>query len=166
MRILSAALVVTSLGENHPRLGALDLRRFVTIRARLLRRGSGPIEPLLLALEVVVVLGADVCQSGMSERKIRIECDRVLVHLKSKLQILPSDATRIISPSQIQIVGLQVLGRFCGESLLLLRRERDPQRSSDLLRDLILHFEDVFHLAVVSLRPERENLLRRRRAER
>src|SRR6185295_15731823 len=48
--------VVTPLGEKHPRLGALNLRRFVAMRARLLSRGNRSIDPLLLAFEVVVVL--------------------------------------------------------------------------------------------------------------
>src|SRR5206468_6788327 len=72
---------VTPIGEIHPRLGALDLRRVVASCARLLRRGTGAIDPLLMALKVVIVLGADLSEPGMREREIRIEGDRVLIHL-------------------------------------------------------------------------------------
>jgi len=126
------SIVVLPLNEIHPCFGKPDLRCIVAIRACLIRCGNSPVDPLLVPLVEVVILSANVRQPGVSERKIRIECDRALVHLQRKLQVLPCDAAGIISPSQIEIVGLQVFGRFRGEGLLFLRRERDPEGGRDL----------------------------------
>ena len=62
----------------------------------------------------------------------------------------------VAAAPQVEVVGLEVLGRLGGELRLLLRRELDAQRLGDLVRDLVLHLEDVGHLAVVALRPDRE----------
>ena len=64
---------------------------------------------------------------------------------------------RVALAAQVEVVGLQVLGRLGRERLLLLRRQRDAQRLGDLARDLVLHLEHVLHLAVVALGPERES---------
>ena len=105
---------------------------------------------------MVVILGADVGDAGIGEREVRIERDGALEHLQRELEILPRQPARVALAAQVEVVGLQVLGRLGGERLLLLRRERDAQRLGDLARDLVLHLEDVFHLAVVALGPERE----------
>src|SRR4026209_1852393 len=62
---LFRALVVTTLGKEHPGFRKLNLRCVVTFRACLLRCGNSAIKPLLLPLEVVVILRADVCEAGM-----------------------------------------------------------------------------------------------------
>ena len=113
-----------------------------------------------LALVVVVVLGADVRDRGVGQRELGVERDRVLEHLQRELQVLARDPPRVALAAQVEVVGLQVLGRLRRERLLLLRRERDAQRLGDLARDLVLHLEDVLHLAVVALGPEREVGLR------
>ena len=51
---------------------------------------------------------------------------------------------------------MQVVCRFGGQRLLLLRRERDAERLGDLPRNLVLYLEHVLHLPVVSFRPERK----------
>src|SRR6185436_9451071 len=62
---LFCTFIVTTLGKKHPGFGKLNLRCVVTFRACLLCRGDGAIKPLLLPLEVVVVLRADIRKAGM-----------------------------------------------------------------------------------------------------
>ena len=90
----------------------------------------------------------------MGEREVGVQRDRVLEHLQRELEVLPRVAPRVAAAAQVEVVGLEVLGRLGRERLLLLRRERDPQRLGDLARDLVLHREHVGHLAVVALGPQ------------
>ena len=59
-------------------------------------------------------------------------------------------------PRKIEIVGLQVFRGLVGQSLEFLRRKRHAQRLGDLARHFVLHFENVLHLAVEALRPQRK----------
>ncbi len=114
------------------------------------------VAPDRVASVVVVVLRADVGDRRVGQRELRVERHRVLQHLQRELQILARHPAGVALAAQVQVVGLQVVGRLGGDRLLLLRGERDAQRLGDLARDLVLHLEDVLHLAVVALRPERE----------
>jgi hypothetical protein len=73
---------------------------------------------------------------------------RVLEHLQRELHVLAREPARVAAAAQVEVVGLQVVGRPGRERLLLLRRELDAQRLGDLARDLVLHREHVGHLAV------------------
>jgi hypothetical protein len=105
---------------------------------------------------VGVVIGADIGDRREGQGEVRVLRHRVLVHLQRELEVLARQAPRVAAAAQVQVIGLQVVGRLGGQGLLLLRRELDAQRRGDLLGDLVLHLEDVLHLAVVALRPERE----------
>ena len=109
---------------------------------------------------MVVVLRARVGDRGVGEREPRIERHGVLEHLERELQVLSRQPAGVALAAQIQVVRLEVLGRLGRERLLLLRRQRDAQRLGDLARDLVLQLEDVLHLAVVALGPDREIRLR------
>jgi hypothetical protein len=63
-------------------------------------------------------------------------------------------AAGVAAPAQVEVVRLQVRGRLGRDRRLLLRREGHPQGLGDVARDLVLHREDVGHLAVVALGPE------------
>ena len=82
--------------------------------------------------------------------------DRVLEHLEGELEVLAGEAPRVAPAPEVQVVGLEVLGRLRRQVLLLLGAEGHAQRLGDLAGDLVLDLEDVLHLAVVALRPERE----------
>ena len=127
--------------------------------ARCVAETARPIQPCA-ALVVVVELGAGVRDRRVGEGEGRVERDRVLEHLQRELEVLAREAPGEALAAQVEVVGLQALGRLGGERLLLLRRERDAQRLGDLARDLVLHLEHVGHLAVVALGPEREVGLR------
>ena len=129
---------------------------FLRERARALAGRDGPVDPLLFALVVVVILGARVGDRGVGEGEAGIDRHRVLEHLERELQVLPREPARVALAAEIQVVRLEVLGRLGRQRLLLLPRQRDPQSLGDLARDLVLQLEDVLHLAVVPLGPDGE----------
>ena len=143
-----------------PGLGDLHVRQLGLEGDRLLGRGLGPLRPGRVALEVRVVLRAEDGVGGVGEGEQRVLRHRVLEHLQGELEVLAGQAPRVALAAQVQVVGLEVLGGPGRELLLLLRREGDAQGLGDLARDLVLHLEDVRHLAVVALGPEREVGLR------
>ena len=81
---------------------------------------------------------------------------RVLEHLQGELEVLAGLAPRVALAAQVEVVGLQVFRGLDGQGLLFLRRQRDAQGLGDLARDFVLNLENVLHLAVVALRPERK----------
>ncbi len=148
-----ARVVDPALREHH--LGQLRLQR-----DRALARPLGAIDPLPLAVVEVIVVGAHVGDRGVRQREARILRDRALEHLQRELRVVARQPPPVALAAQVEVVGLQVLGRLGGERLLLLGRQRDAQRLRDLARDLVLDLEHVLHLAVVTLRPQREVGLR------
>ena len=100
---------------------------------------------------------ADVGDRGVRQREIRDPAATAFSNIWSaNSEVLARQAPGVALALQVEVVGLQVLGRLGGERFLLLRRERDAQRLGDLVGDLVLDLEDVLHLAVVALRPDRE----------
>ena len=90
----------------------------------------------------------------MGQGELGVDGYRVLEHLERELQVLPREPAGVAFSAEVQVVGLQVLGGFGGQRLLLLPRQRDPQSLGDLARDFVLELEDVLHLAVVTLGPD------------
>ena len=101
----------------------------------------------------VVVDGADVGHRRVRQGEPRVLRHRVLEELQRELQVLPHLAPGVAPAPQEEVVRLRVLGGLGRERLLLLRAQGDAQRLGDLPRDLVLHLEDVRHLAVVALGP-------------
>ena len=114
------------------------------------------VDPVGAQPRPVVHVSAAVGDRGVGEREALIEQHRVLEHLEREFHVLASQTPGVAPAAQVQIVGLQVLGRLRGELGHLLRRERDAQRVGDLVGDLVLDLEDVRHLAVVAFGPDRE----------
>ena len=104
-----------------PGLGEKDLRRGLAARARSLRGDLGPVEPGLGTVVMEMILRADRGDSGVGQREVRIERDRVLEHLQSKLKILPRHPSGVVPSPQVHVVRLQVFGGPGGNGLLLLR---------------------------------------------
>ena len=149
-------LVVLPLGVEDPALGHQHLGQVAADGARLLGGRHRAADPALRPLVVVVELRAGVRDRGVGERERGVERDRVLEHLERELEVLAGQPPREALAAEVEVVGLQALRGLDGERLLLLRRELDAQRLGDLPRDLVLHLEDVRHLAVVALGPQRE----------
>ncbi len=103
-----------------------------------------------------MILGANIGDRGIRQREFGVQHHRVFEHLERKLQILPREPSRIAPSAQIQIVSLEIFRRLRGDRFLLLGRQSDPQRLCNLSRDLVLHFKDVLHFAVITLRPQRK----------
>src|SRR6185369_6399563 len=80
----------------------------------------------------------------------------VLKHLQSEFQVLSRLPARVALSAQIEIVGLQILSRLDRHRFEFFRRKGYAQGLSDLASHLVLHFEDVFHLAIEAFRPERK----------
>ncbi len=120
------------------------------------RRRLGAIHVLSPAAGPVLDVGAAVGDRRPGEREVGVEHDRVLEHLEGELHVPRRAPAGVAAAPQVEVVGLEVLGRLGGELRLLLGRELDAQRLGDLVGDLVLHLEDVGHLAVVALRPDRE----------
>ena len=55
---------------------------------------------------------------------------------------------------QIELIRLDIRRRLCDQPIAFATREGHPQSLGDRLRNLILHVEDVFQLAVVALGPQ------------
>src|SRR4029077_3245467 len=125
-------------------------------RARALRSRQRFLHPLRGSLVIEVIDRADARHSGPGEREARVLRDGVLVHLQGELEVLPRTAARVAPTPEEEVVRLQILGRARGDRLLLLRAERQAERPGDLSRDLVLNLEDVLHLAVIALDPERK----------
>src|SRR5713226_3470371 len=152
----SDCVVVLLAGIENPRLRD---QHFGLVRLQgngPLRRGHGTANPRGLAQIVVVVLRADVGDGGEAQRELGVLRDGVLKHLKRELQVLARQTARIAFAAKVKVVRLEVFGRLGGDRCLLLWGERNPQSLGDLARDLVLNLEDVLHLAVVTLRPQRE----------
>ena len=81
---------------------------------------------------MVVQLGADVGDRGVREREVGVERDRVLEHLQRELEVLARQPARVALAAQVEVVGLQIVGRLDGERLLLLRRELTRSASAIL----------------------------------
>jgi hypothetical protein len=103
-----------------------------------------------------VVLGPGVGHRGVRQRKLRVERHGIVEHLQPELEVLPGEPACVALAAQVEVVGLHVPGRLDGQLGLLLRGQGDAQRLGNLARDLVLHLEDVLHLAVVPLRPQRK----------
>ena len=149
-------LFVLLLHVQDPRFGHQHLGIVPSQRAGALAGRRRAFDPLRIALEQVVILRARVRDRGVRQRELRIERHRILEHLQRELEILPRQPPRVTASAQIEVVGLQVLGRLDRQRLLLLRRQRDPERLGDPARDLVLHLEHILHLPVVTLGPQRE----------
>src|SRR5262249_37505174 len=63
-------------------------------------------------------------------------------------------ALSLVVAAEDQIVGLEHAGRGLSEASSLGLGHLDGQRANDLLRDVVLHGEDVARVAVVALRPQ------------
>ena len=59
-----------------------------------------------------------------------------------------------LAAAQIVLIGLYIVGRRFLDGAFFLLPEYDAQRSHDVLGDLILNGEDIFELAIITLRPE------------
>ncbi len=114
------------------------------------------LHPHIVAAEEGVVHRAGVGAGGVGQRETGVQHDCVFEHLQRELEVLASEPPRIALAAQIKIVGLQILGGLVGQRFELLRRKRHAQCFGNLARDFVLHFEDVLHLAIEALRPQRK----------
>ena len=103
-----------------------------------------------------MILGANIGDSGISQSEIRIQNDCVLEHLEREFQILPLQTAGVALATQVEVVGLEIFGWFRRDGFLFLRGQRDPQCLGDLAGDLVLHLENIFHLAIIALGPDRK----------
>ena len=55
--------------------------------------------------------------------------------------------------AQIELVRFDALSVSLAKSFVLRRGQLDPQLTDDVARDLLLNFEDVLDISIVSLRP-------------
>ena len=86
--------------------------------------------------------------------------DGVFEHLERKLEVLARQPPSVATPPEVEIIGMEVIGRLGREFFLLLRGQVDTERLGNLPGDLVLNCENIFHLPVVSLGPEWEICLR------
>ena len=145
------------LAVCHPGLGDHHFRRVLAFRLGTFGGDFCAFDPSLRPLIVIEVLRADRSDAGMGQRELRIERHGVLEHLQRELEILRgTSAARSCGRADRGRTPAGSRSASSRQRLLLLRRERDPQRLGDLPRDFVLHLEDVLHLAVVPLGPERK----------
>jgi hypothetical protein len=64
-----------------------------------------------------------------------------------------------LPPLQVQLIGLEVVGRTPDQRLGAAIQQADPQRTADRTGDLVLNREHVLRLAVEALGPEQETVL-------
>ena len=141
------AEVVLDQGEGDVDVGGLRLelprllRRRPRLRERVERRDS--------AVEAVDAVGVREARVGV--RVARVPGERAL-EFGDRLRSLPP--VEVITPLQVIVVGLDIAGSARGEAGFFGRQQPHFQGVGDRARDLVLDLEDVFHLAVVALRPE------------
>jgi hypothetical protein len=93
-------------------------------------------------------------QPGKAERIGWIQIYRLLKILASLLIAWRRKLVIEVAPLKIKLVCLRVLGIPLQHRRFLRAQQFNLQSSHNGQRDLILNIEDVFHLAVVPLRPE------------
>ncbi len=79
----------------------------------------------------------------MSQRKVWVDFDRLLVHLQRKIQAL---SPRVAAAPQEVVVGGGVARGLLRDFLLLLRSQIDSEGLCDASGDFVLYFENVRHL--------------------
>ena len=113
-------------------------------------------DPHLIAAEDGVVHRAGVGAGGVGQGEAGVQGHRVFEHLQSELDVLAGLAPRVAFAAQVEVVGLQVFRGLVGQGLQFLRGKRHAQGLGDLAGHFVLYFENVLHLAVEALRPERK----------
>src|SRR5262249_23526911 len=93
-------------------------------------------------------------QSGVSQRVIRIACNRLLIKSDRLSEIFAATFAPERSAFQIKLVCGQVACRLGRYHLLLLTGQLRLQRFGDRCRDVAFDCENISQFAVVSVRPE------------
>jgi len=84
----------------------------------------------------------------------RVECDRPFEHLARGVKRLDVHRPQEVTPAQVVVVSLDVLGWNLADFALLALGQDHAQRRGDLGGDLVLQGEDIGELAVEAVRPE------------
>ena len=148
--------VVQFGGVEHPGLAHLHFGQVPAQGHGLAGSFARALHPHLIAAVVAVKHRAGVGAGGIGQREAGIHGHRVFEHLQREFQVLPRLPPRVALAAQVKVVGLQVLRRLHRQRFQLLRRKRHAQGLGDLARHFVLHFENVLHLAVEALRPQRK----------
>ena len=155
-RLPRSALICASTACASPMFGSIDSACRADASASGRNFASSP------SSRVYPGITTRPSQRRVGAGESRVEAERALVQVDGALQVLLAAALPHGAPLQVQLVGLDVLGRrlVAHRHLLLLRRELDAQLADDHRRDLVLHPEDVLEAAIVGLRPQVEAGLR------
>src|SRR5207248_7135493 len=128
-----------------------DIRKIRSKPLRFGARGQAFFNAFRIGAAKLMHAAPDMRNAGVSQRKIGILLDSLIVHRKGVLELT---LTQIISAAKKEIIGLWVYGGFARDDLFFLRRERDFQSFSDAERDFLLNRKHVFHVAVVTFGPD------------
>ena len=115
--------------------------------------GFAAFDPAIVVAVPIVEETADVGESRVGQREFGIDADGALVHFHGEFEVGAIYAAGVAAAAQVVVVGFDVLGGLGGDGFLFLRREGDAKSLGDGAGDFVLHFEDVFHFAVVTLGP-------------
>ena len=66
-----------------------------------------------ITLEIIIMLDANVGETGVGKRKVGVERSRTFEHLQRNLQVLTCYAASVIPAPKIKIVRMRVFGRLC-----------------------------------------------------
>ena len=83
-----------------------------------------------------------------------IERDRAPIHVLRRIERLPAALVKELPAAKIVFVGANALRRDLLDRGFFVRSQNELESVDDVGRDLILNLENVFHLSVVSFRPE------------
>jgi hypothetical protein len=96
-----------------------------------------------------------VGETGVRTRERRVAIDRLAEVFGRAVEGIVAALMPEVAAAQVQVVRREVFrpgrDRAGGQTFLAVRRrrERDAKRAGDASRDVVLHLEDILHLALV-----------------
>ena len=148
-RLVVQLTPVVDLSQREVRLGEIWLEPQGRIGG-----APGKGEPGRGTLREVELRDVDPGESGEGEREGRVQLRGPGVHLLRRAVRLGGGTIEVVVPAEVEIVGAEILGRFCGECLVIGRLERHVERGRDLLGDPRLYLEHFLDRLVVPPGPE------------
>src|SRR5262249_26059496 len=95
-----------------------------------------------------------VGQPDVSQRKVAVFFDGLLIGLNPLPHPSPSPLVPLVTPFQLKLLGFVILRIGFGQLALLVAAQTQPQRLCDLAGDLLLHGQQVGERALIAFAPE------------
>ena len=102
----------------------------------------------------IVLIDVVVRQTAIRQSIVWIDGDGLIEIVDARAKPLFGKFIRVVFALEIKLIGFRIVGRACGQLLLVGCRKLRPQTLRNFPGDVTLHRQQISHLPVVLLAPQ------------